>query len=189
MGLPWWIWAGRHTMLTEEMELHNNLGYDDDTALDCLELDQALQDSETVDLGDKCNVIALFVGEDTPTLKGSRFCDFGSIADCSKHDFLGRGLILWCKPVPVPNMLPGGSAADIRVKPSDSRVADIHPRGQLIASFTFLEQRKYLSLCFTGLIYGRGNCTEEVPYTVEGHITWYLRFSHVITTWSGWIWC
>ena len=32
------------TMLAEEMELHDNLDYDDKTALDCFEIGQALQD-------------------------------------------------------------------------------------------------------------------------------------------------
>ena len=42
----------------------------------------------------------------------------------------------------MPTMLPGAGAPDIRVKPSDSRVADIHLRGQLIAKSTFLEQKR-----------------------------------------------
>ena len=38
---------------------------------------------------------------------------------------MGGGLTLWCTPVLVPTMLPGGSAAGIRVRLSGSRVADI----------------------------------------------------------------
>ena len=52
---------------------------------------------------------------------------------------MGGALTLWCTSVLVPTMIPGGSAADIRVRPSDSRVADIHLRDQLIAQFTPLE--------------------------------------------------
>ena len=54
------------TMLAEEMELHDALDYDDDTALDCFELGQALQDLETADLDDEHNIIAPFIREDTP---------------------------------------------------------------------------------------------------------------------------
>jgi len=43
--------------------------------------------------------------------------------------------ILRCEPILVCTMLPGGSAADIRVMAFDSREADIHIRGQLIAKF------------------------------------------------------
>ena len=50
-------------MFAEEMELHDALDYDDDTALNCIELGQALQDLETADLDDECNVIAPFVME------------------------------------------------------------------------------------------------------------------------------
>ena len=82
-----------------------------------------------------------------------------------------RGLVLRCEPVLVPALLPGGSAADIRVKLSDSRVADIHLRGQLIARFTCLEQSKPFALCFTRHICGGCNCTERVSYTVEGQVT------------------
>ena len=51
-------------MFVEEMELHDALDYDDDTALNCIELRQALQDLKTADLNDECNVIAPFVMED-----------------------------------------------------------------------------------------------------------------------------
>jgi len=34
-------------------------------------------------------------------------------------------------------MLPEGSAADIRAKPFDHGVAEIHPRDHLVARFTF----------------------------------------------------
>ena len=46
------------------------------------------------------------------------------------------------EPVLVPTMLPEGSAANIGVKPSDHRVADICMRGYLIAKITFSEQSK-----------------------------------------------
>lgn len=46
-----------------KLELHDALDYDDDTALNCIELVQALQDLETADLDDECNVIAPFVME------------------------------------------------------------------------------------------------------------------------------
>ena len=49
-------------------------------------------------------------------------------------------MTLWCTPILVPTMLPGGSAADIRVKPSDSRVAEIHLRGHQIVRFAFMEK-------------------------------------------------
>ena len=75
------------------------------------------------------------------------------------------------KPVLGLTMLPGGSAADVKVNLSDSRVSDIHPRGHLIARFTLLEQSKDIALCSTGHICWRCNCTGGVPYTVEGHIT------------------
>jgi len=68
-------------------------------------------------------------------------------------------------------MLPGGSAADIVVNPCNSRVVDNHLRGHLIAKFTFLEQSKPFSLCFTGHICGGCNCTEGVSYTVVGQVT------------------
>ena len=47
------------------------------------------------------------------------------------------GLVLRHEPVLAPTMLPEGSAADLRVKPSNHRVADIHPRDHLIAIFTY----------------------------------------------------
>ena len=50
-------------MFAEEMGLHDALDYDDDTALNCIELGQALQDLETADFEDECNVIAPFVME------------------------------------------------------------------------------------------------------------------------------
>ena len=53
-------------MLAEEMELYDDLDYDDDTALDCCELGRALQDLETADLENEHNIVAPFVGEDTP---------------------------------------------------------------------------------------------------------------------------
>ena len=77
----------------------------------------------------------------------------------------------WCEPLLVPTRLPGGSAADIGVKPCDSRVADIHLRGHLIARFTLLEQNKDISLCSTRHIGVRCNCTEGVPYMVGGQVT------------------
>ena len=49
-------------------------------------------------------------------------------------------------------MLPEGCAADIGVKSSNYRVADIHLRGHLIATFTLLEQSKCFSLCVPGHI-------------------------------------
>ena len=52
-------------MLAEEMELHDNFEYDDDTALNCFELGQALQALERADLDDECNVVAPFVREDS----------------------------------------------------------------------------------------------------------------------------
>ena len=53
-------------MLAEEMELHDDLDYHDDTALDCIELDQTLQDLEMADLDNEHNVVAPLVGEDSP---------------------------------------------------------------------------------------------------------------------------
>ncbi|SRR5258706_7190037 len=47
-------------------QLHNDLDYDDDTAIDCFELGQALQDLEKADLNDEHKVIAPFVREDSP---------------------------------------------------------------------------------------------------------------------------
>ena len=41
-------------------------------------------------------------------------------------------------------LVPGGSAADIRVTPSDYRVAETHPRDHLIARFTFQKQGKHI---------------------------------------------
>jgi hypothetical protein len=79
-------------------------------------------------------------------------------------------LSLGCEPVLVPTMLPGGSAADIGVKPCNGRVADIHLRGHLIARFTLLEQSKDISLCSTGHISWGCNCTEGVLCSVEGQV-------------------
>ena len=39
-----------------------------------------------------------------------------------------------------PTMPPGGSAADIEVKPCNYRVGDTHLRGHLIARFAFMEK-------------------------------------------------
>ena len=64
-----------------------------------------------------------------------------SIIDCSRHNFSGEGVLcLRCELILVPTTLLGGSAADIRVKPSNHRVADMHLRGHLIARFTSMEQ-------------------------------------------------
>ena len=63
-----------------------------------------------------------------------------SIIDCSRHDFSRDGLSPRCEPILVPTMLLGGSAADIGVKPSSHRVADMHLRGHLMARFTSMEQ-------------------------------------------------
>jgi len=60
------------------------------------------------------------------------------IIDCSRPDFSNESRsILRCGPVLVPTMLPEGSAADIRAKPFDHGVAEIHPRDHLVARFTF----------------------------------------------------
>ena len=72
-----------------------------------------------------------------------------------------------CGPVLGPTMQPEGSAADIRVNPSDHRVADIHSRGHLIARFTPMEQSKGVSLWSTRHIGWGCDCTEGVSYTVE----------------------
>ena len=77
-------------------------------------------------------------------------------------------------------MLPEGSAAGIRAKPSDHRVADIHPKDHLITRFTYWKQSKDISLCSTGHSGWGYNCTEGVSYMVEGQLAWYLRFSHVV---------
>ena len=53
------------TMLAEEMELHDDLDYDDDTALNCFELGHALQDLENANIDGECNVIAPFAWEDS----------------------------------------------------------------------------------------------------------------------------
>ena len=105
-----------------------------------------------------------------------------SINACSRHDFSREGVLtLRCGPVLVPTMLPGGSAADTRVRPSISRVPDIHLGGHLIARFAFLEQSKDISLGSTRHIGLRYNCTEWVPYIVGGQVACYLRFSHVMS--------
>jgi hypothetical protein len=105
----------------------------------------------------------------------------GGIIDCPRLDFSNEGgLFLRCEPVLVPTMLPGGSAADIRVMSSDHGVADTHQRDHLIVIFTYWKQSKHISLCSTGHIGWGYNCTEGVPYMVEGQLASYLRFSHVI---------
>ena len=53
-------------MLAEEMDLHDDLDYDDNTSLDCIELGKALQDLKKADLDDECNIIAPYVREDSP---------------------------------------------------------------------------------------------------------------------------
>jgi hypothetical protein len=45
-------------MLAEEMNLHDDLDYDDDTALDCFELAQALDNLELAHLNDEHNIVA-----------------------------------------------------------------------------------------------------------------------------------
>ena len=65
---------------------------------------------------------------------------------------------------------PEGNAADIRVNPSDHRVADIHPGGHLIARFTAWEQSMDISLYSTGHVGWGCNCSEWVLYTVEGQV-------------------
>ena len=62
-------------MLAEEMELHGNLDYDDNTALNCFELGQALQDSEGADLDSEHNVIAQFAREGSPDTQNSMDID------------------------------------------------------------------------------------------------------------------
>ena len=81
----------------------------------------------------------------------------------------------------MPTALPGGSATDIGVKPCNSRVVDSHLRGHLMARFTFWKWSKPFSLCFTRHTCNGCNCTDGVSYTVEGHVTYYLRFSHVMS--------
>ena len=81
------------------------------------------------------------------------YLEFRGIIDCSRHDFSwDRVSILRCGSVPEPTMQPEGSAADIEVKPSDNRVADVHLRGHPIAKFTILDQSKVFSLCVPGHI-------------------------------------
>ena len=75
-----------------------------------------------------------------------------------------------CEPVLVPTVPPEGSAAGIRVKPFDDRVAVIHPRDHLIVIFTYWEQSKHISLCSTAHIGWGYNCTEGVLYMVEGQL-------------------
>ena len=99
------------------------------------------------------------------------FCELESINDCSRHDFSREGVLTArCEPVLVPTRLPGGSATDIGVMPCNSRVADIHLGGHLIASFTHLEQSKDILLCSTRHIGLGCNCTEGVPYMVGGQV-------------------
>ena len=93
-----------------------------------------------------------------------------------------------CEPILIPTTLPGGSAADIRVKPSNHRVAGMHIRGHLIARFTSVEQSQDISLQSTRDIGWGCNCTEGVLYIVEGQVIWYFKFSDVIVTWTGWFW-
>ena len=89
-----------------------------------------------------------------------KFHELKSIIDCSRHDFSGEGVLsLRCGPILVPTMLPGGSAADIRVKPSNHRVADMHIRGHLIARFASMEQSQDISLQSTRHIGWGCNCT------------------------------
>ena len=110
-----------------------------------------------------------------------KYLELRGIIDCSRHDFSqDRVSVPTCEPVLVPTMSPEGSAADIGVKLSDYRVAVIHLRGHLIAKFTILEQIKLFSPCVPGHIYWGCNCTKGVLYIVENHVTWYLRFSHVV---------
>jgi len=80
-------------------------------------------------------------------------------------------LVLRCVPVLGPTMQPEGSAADLKVKPSNHRVADIHLRDHLIAIFTYEKQSKHFSLCSTGHICWGYNCTQGVSYIVEGQLT------------------
>ena len=91
--------------------------------------------------------------------------------DCSRPDFSNEGgLILRCEPVLVPIVPPEGSAAGIRVKPFDNGVADTHLRDHLIVIFTYWKQSKHISLCSTAHIGWGYNCTEGVPYMVEGQL-------------------
>lgn len=53
-------------MLAEEMELHEDLDYDDDMALSCFKPGHTLQDLKNTDLDGECNVIAPFAWEDSP---------------------------------------------------------------------------------------------------------------------------
>ena len=77
----------------------------------------------------------------------------------------------WCELVQVPTVLPGGSAAGIGIKPCNSRVADIHLGGHLIARFAFSEQSKHFLLHIPRHICWGCNCTEGVPYMVGGQVT------------------
>ena len=45
-------------MQPEEMYLHEDLDYDDDTALNCGELAQAMDNLELAHLDDECNIVA-----------------------------------------------------------------------------------------------------------------------------------
>ena len=62
-------------------------GYDDDTALDCFELGQALQDLESADLDGEHNFIAPFVREDSPDTRNGMEVD-GSDAEVIDVDSL-----------------------------------------------------------------------------------------------------
>ena len=110
------------------------------------------------------------------------FLELRSIIDCSRHDVSGEGVVEpRCEPILGPTMQPEGSAADIRVNPSDHRVADIHSRGHLIARLTPVEQSKDISYWSTRHVGWGCNCARGVPYTIEDQVVYYLRFSDVIS--------
>src|SRR5258706_11411611 len=62
-------------------------------------------------------------------------------------------------------------------------MASIHrcqPYPRAVYESSAYSEGKHISLCSTGHISRGYNCTQGVPYIVEGLLTQYLRFSHVV---------
>ena len=76
-------------MLEEEMELHDDLEFDDDTDLNCFDFGQALGDLSNALVDDEGNIVAPAVGESsTASRTDGEMIDIDDNSDIQGHEMI-----------------------------------------------------------------------------------------------------
>ena len=93
-----WLFVNGHEqgaeMLEEEMELHDDLEFDDDTALNCFELGQALDNLSNALVNDEGNIVAPAVGESsTASQKDVEMITVDDESDIQRHETIDIDVI------------------------------------------------------------------------------------------------